>query len=118
MLGKGNCFRDQVIAACPQCKSPQSRNDDWVVGSSLETIRHMVAMKLGITIMPITALAKQTDYPGLDSRPFVHPVPKRRIILAWRASYPRKEAVMVIAKCLQEALKGQVDLLSIESKLN
>jgi len=115
MLGKGNCFRDQVVAACPQCLSPQTKNGGWVVGSSLETIRHMVAMKLGITVMPITALAKQTDYPGLDSRPFTHPVPQRRIILAWRASFPRKEAVIVIAKCLQKALKGQVDLLPLHS---
>lgn len=114
MLGKGNCFRDQVVAACPQCISPTSKHDDWVVGSSLETIRHMVAMKLGITVMPITALAKQTDYPGLDSRPFSEPTPKRRIVLAWRASFPRKQAVMVIAKCLQQALQDQVDLLPLE----
>jgi len=113
MLGKGNCFRDQVIAASPKHLSPHAQNDDWVVGSSLETIRHMVAMKLGITVMPITALAKQTDYPGLDSRPFVEPVPKRRVILAWRASFPRKEAIKVIAECLQESLRGQVDLLPL-----
>ena len=113
MLGKGNCFRDQVIAACPGCQSPSASNDDWVVGSSLETIRHMVAMKLGITVMPVTALAKQADYPGLDSRPFTEPAPKRRVILAWRSSFPRKEAVAVIAKSLQTALADQVDLLPI-----
>jgi len=115
MLGKGNCFRDQVVAACPKCLSPQAKNSGWVVGSSLETIRHMVAMKLGITVMPITALAKQTDYPGLDSRPFKQPAPQRRVILAWRASFPRKEAVMVIAQSLQRALKDQVDLLPIKN---
>jgi len=118
MLGKGNCFRDQVIAACPQCLSPQAKNEDWVVGSSLETIRHMVAMQLGITVIPITALAKQTDYPGLDSRPFVEPVPKRRIVLAWRASFPRKEAIRVIAESLQQALAGQVDLLPLEQDVS
>ena len=114
MLGKGNCFRDQVVAACPNCHSPSASEDNWVVGSSLETIRHMVAMKLGITVMPVTALAKQTDYPGLDSRPFADPAPKRRIILAWRSSFPRKEAVKVIAQSLQQALAGQVDLLPLE----
>ncbi len=114
MLGKGNCFRDQVIAACPQCLSPQSGQESWVVGSSLETIRHMVAMKMGITVMPITALAKQADYPGLDSRPFSTPVPQRRIILAWRASFPRKKAIKVLAESLQKALKGQVDLVPLE----
>ncbi|MGX5175088.1 hydrogen peroxide-inducible genes activator [Aliikangiella sp. IMCC44653] len=116
MLGKGNCFRDQVIAACPTCNSPSSSSDNWVVGSSLETIRHMVAMRLGITIMPVTALAKQMDYPGLDSRPFAEPAPKRRVVLAWRSSFPRKEAVKVIAESLQQSLAGQVDLL--ELKLN
>ncbi len=116
MLGKGNCFRDQVIAACSQCLSPKSRSEDWMVGSSLETIRHMVAMKLGITVLPITALAKQTDYPGLDSRPFTPPAPQRRIVLAWRASFPRKEAIKVIAQCLQKALKDQVDLLPLDKQ--
>ncbi len=115
MLGKGNCFRDQVVAACPNCRSPAANSDNWVVGSSLETIRHMVAMKLGITVMPVTALAKAMDYPGLDTRPFTSPVPKRRIILAWRSSFPRKEAVHVIAKSLQKALAGQVDLLPIDT---
>ena len=115
MLGKGNCFRDQVMAACPQCLSPQSGKEDWVVGSSLETIRHMVAMKLGITVMPITALAKQTNYPGLDSRPFTSPVPKRRIILAWRSSFSRERAVMALARCLQDSLRGQVDLLRLDN---
>jgi LysR family transcriptional regulator, hydrogen peroxide-inducible genes activator len=114
MLGKGNCFRDQVVAACPSCLSPTGGSDNWVVGSSLETIRHMVAMKLGITVMPITALAKQMDYPGLDSRPFKDPAPKRRVILAWRSSFPRQQAVEVIAKSLQQALSGQVDLLPIK----
>lgn len=114
MLGKGNCFRDQVVAACPNCQSPTTNEDNWVVGSSLETIRHMVAMKLGITVMPVTALAKQTDYPGLDSRPFSDPAPKRRIILAWRSSFPRKEAVQVIAESLQKSLAGQVDLLPLK----
>lgn len=113
LLGEGNCFRDQVIAACPTCQSPANNNDNWMVGSSLETIRHMVAMQLGITIMPITALAKQADYPGLDSRPFKSPAPKRRIILAWRSSFPRKEAIMVLAESLQKALAGQVDLLPL-----
>ncbi len=112
MLGEGNCFRDQVVAACPQCQSPSASEDNWVVGSSLETIRHMVAMNLGITVMPVTALAKQMDYPGLDTRPFAEPAPKRRIILAWRSSFPRKEAVEVVAQSIQQVLAGQVDLLA------
>jgi LysR family transcriptional regulator, hydrogen peroxide-inducible genes activator len=116
MLGRGNCFRDQVVAACPDCQSPSSNADTWVVGSSLETIRHMVAMQMGITVMPITALAKQADYPGLDSRPFSSPVPKRRIVLAWRSSFPRKQAIQVIAHSLQQALAGQVDLLPLDDE--
>lgn len=113
LLGKGNCFRDQVIAACPACHSPKTEQNDWMVGSSLETIRHMVAMQLGITVMPVTALAKQADYPGLDTRPFSSPAPKRRIILAWRSSFPRKEAIKVLAKALQASLADQVDLLPL-----
>ncbi len=46
LLGAGNCFRDQVLAACPQCGHGTGLQKT-LEGSSLETIRHMVATGLG-----------------------------------------------------------------------
>jgi LysR family hydrogen peroxide-inducible transcriptional activator len=50
LLGAGHCFRDQVLEVCPELSrfspNPQGIQKTFE-GSSLETIRHMVASDLG-----------------------------------------------------------------------
>ncbi|MDX1444433.1 MAG: hydrogen peroxide-inducible genes activator [Gammaproteobacteria bacterium] len=98
LLGEGHCFRDQVIDACPECVGPGNGSEgaNTVEGSSLETIRQMVASGLGITVLPATSLS----YPmGARSRrslveiPFEGRSPTRTIALAWRKGFPRQAAV-------------------------
>ena len=96
LLGDGNCFRDQVLEVCPMC-----RNGDGLQrtleGSSLETIRHMVATGAGITVLPSTAADRiPATNTLLAVRPFADPEPSRRIALAWRVTYPRSGAIDVI----------------------
>ena len=71
-------------------------------GSSLETLRHMVASGLGITILPLSA-AIGTGYKEglLVTRPFAGPAPCRTSALAWRASFPRHKAI----DALRDAIK-------------
>ena len=98
MLGRGNCFRDQVLDLCTQAGQggPQV-----LEGSSLETIRHMVASGVGITVMPATAVdgIPKTD-PLLRARSFAEPQPSRRVGLVWRASFPRHQAIDLLRKAL------------------
>ncbi|HEX8962104.1 MAG TPA: LysR substrate-binding domain-containing protein, partial [Rhodocyclaceae bacterium] len=70
-------------------------------GSSLETIRHMVASGVGITVMPATAVdtLPKTD-PLLRVRPFAEPQPSRRVGLVWRASFPRHQAIDLLRRAL------------------
>jgi LysR family hydrogen peroxide-inducible transcriptional activator len=98
MLGRGNCFRDQVLDLCTRAGQggPQV-----LEGSSLETIRHMVASGVGITVMPATAvdgIAKND--PLLRVRPFIEPTPTRRIAIVWRASFPRHQAIDLLRRAL------------------
>lgn len=105
LLGAGHCFRDQVLSVCPQCidSTDGGRNGDPSLrATSLETIRHMVASGTGISIMPCTAVAGSEDDNGLLSvRPFTEPAPRRRIILAWRRSFPRASAVETLADMIR-----------------
>ena len=67
-------------------------------GSSLETIRHMVASGLGITVLPLSAAtAMQYDESILAVRPFAAPVPYRTVALAWRVTFPRPKAIDVLS---------------------
>ena len=95
LLGAGNCFRDQVLQTCPHTRRSGASNlQQTLEGSSLETIRQMVASGAGITVLPSAAAdAKAAASPLIAVRPFTAPQPSRRIALAWRKSFPRPQAV-------------------------
>lgn len=96
LLGEGHCFRDQVFEACPALEKNLNDPKQNLIseGGSLETIRHMVASGLGITVLPSSALGMHSYAPDLlITRPFTAPAPKRSVALAWRASFPRPKAI-------------------------
>jgi len=104
LLGPGHCFRDQVLESCPPLveaitkRADAGRPELVTEGSSLETIRHMVASGLGITVLPLsaaTAMKYQEDI--LAVRPFAPPVPFRTVALAWRVTFPRPKAIDVLS---------------------
>ena len=108
LMGQGHCFRDQVLEACPGLQ--QAINDNnargghaVVEGSSLETLKHMVASGLGITVLPESAANVATyGEHTLAVRPFAEPVPKRTVALAWRVSYPRHQAIDTLTNALRD----------------
>jgi LysR family hydrogen peroxide-inducible transcriptional activator len=106
LLGEGDRFRDQVLAAFPQLSQPQisgaGAKRNFTRGSTLEALRHMVASKLGVTILPQSA-AETPLYARnlLVTRPFESPAPKRTVILAWRVSFPRHKAIDVLRDTIQ-----------------
>lgn len=103
LLGAGHCFRDQVLQACPNCMTESNELTRTLEGSSLETIRHMVAAGTGITILPCTSmLNSQHNQQLIKIKPFSDPQPGRIVALAWRKHYPRKEAIQTIIDNIRE----------------
>ncbi len=90
LLKAGNCFRDQVIGACPQVSSPES---DVRLGHSIGTIRCMVASGLGVSVLPEGALGQPYSNQMISIIPFKEPAPSRRIALAWRPGFARPKAI-------------------------
>ena len=111
LLAPGNCFRDQVVHACPGCVNTGRRNWQGMLESnSLETLRHMVVSGVGVTVLPASA-AHHAAYSDsiLSIRPFAKPVPTRRIALAWRSGYRRARATAALRTSIRKALpKGAV----------
>ncbi len=106
LLGEGHCFRDQVLEACPGLRAHLARGDrllqSVVEGSSLETLKHMVASGLGISILPLSAAQVSTYGDGLlCTRPFVGTAPSRTLALAWRSSFPRHQAIDIISQAIK-----------------
>ncbi|MGB9670845.1 MAG: hydrogen peroxide-inducible genes activator [Halothiobacillaceae bacterium] len=105
ILGQGHCFRDQVLQMCPDCNRSAAIGglQRTLEGSSLETIRHMVASGLGVTVLPCSSAQNDMEGGRLVYRAFREPVPMRRVVLAWRKSFPRPEAVEALRQTILEA---------------
>lgn len=106
LLKTGNCFRDQVMDACPACKSDTFSRDKMqktLEGSSIDTIKQMVAAGSGVTILPSTAVREQDGLGRLVVyRPFAKPAPERDIALAWRNTYPKKQLAELVSRVIRQ----------------
>lgn len=113
LLGQGHCFRDHVLDICPDMQRSQ-RNEDLsgFEGSSLETIRQMVAGGIGVSVFPVTSINDQTNPNSLIKYvPFAEPIPKRRVVLVWRKSYARSAAMHALAEAIKTSGLLGVDYL-------
>lgn len=100
LLGQGNCFRDQVIESCPRLTAPDALEHS-LEGSSLETIRHMVASGAGVAVMPSSAADPLIDRePLVKVLPFAGKQPKRTVGLVWRITFPRPQAIDAVRAAL------------------
>ena len=102
LLGTGHCFRDHVLEVCPEFARFASDAEGIrksFEGSSLETIRYMVASGMGITVVPqlsVRAFERSSGSDHVRYIPFTAPVPNRRVVLAWRRSFTRYEAIAAL----------------------
>jgi LysR family hydrogen peroxide-inducible transcriptional activator len=117
LLGNGHCFRDHVLEVCPEF-ARFSSNAEGIrksfEGSSLETIKHMVAAGMGVTLVPRlsvpsealaeTAKRKKHEDPDISYLPIVDEAgglpPTRRVVLVWRKSFTRYEAIAALRNAI------------------
>ncbi|MDI9335204.1 MAG: LysR substrate-binding domain-containing protein [Cytophagales bacterium] len=108
LLGHGHCFRDHVLGVCPEHPSGDIRTSGIkrsFEGSSLETIKHMVAAGMGVTLVPrlsVPAEVRRTKTDALHVKYLPLKLakdegePTRRVVLAWRRSFTRYEAIAAL----------------------
>jgi len=108
LLDSGHCFSNQVAEACPELNRKGAETQQ---GTSLETIRNMVASGLGITVLPASANSARYRNKLLKVIPFTNPAPSRRIALAWRKSFARGQAIEVLAQAIAQAKISGIKLL-------
>lgn len=99
LLNSGHCFSNQVAEACPDLNR---KGAEIQRGTSLETIRNMVASGLGITVLPASANSSRYRSKLLHVIPFAKPIPSRRIALAWRKSFSRTQAIDALVKAVAQ----------------
>jgi len=116
LLGKDHCFREQVLAACPECNDAiisKGSLQETIEGSSLETIRYMVASGIGITVLPCTAASADRYAQRLVKIVrLAKPQPSRRVAIAWRSSFPRPQAIEVLRQAILSSQLSCVNYIS------
>jgi LysR family transcriptional regulator, hydrogen peroxide-inducible genes activator len=109
LLGTGHCFRDHVLEVCPEYARFASNAEGirkTFEGSSLETIKYMVASGMGVTVVPQLSVPTE-KHAHIQYVRFAAPVPSRRVVLTWRRSFPRYAAIAALRNCVMAcALPG------------
>ncbi|MDQ8038897.1 MAG: LysR substrate-binding domain-containing protein [Rickettsiella sp.] len=79
LLEEGHCLREQALEICHR-KSALKEKTNYRA-TSLETLRHMVACGIGITLLPLLALEERRL---IVNKALASPVPQRTIGMLWR----------------------------------
>jgi LysR family transcriptional regulator, hydrogen peroxide-inducible genes activator len=120
LLGTGHCFRDQVLEVCPELSRFSVAAEGMqktFEGSSLETIRQMVASGVGVTVMPITSVPEKMPRDSLiDYKPFKAPAPDRRVVLMWRKSFTRAQAIDAVRRAILKCALPGVSRLDLPAQ--
>lgn len=116
LLTEGNCMRDQVLDSCVELASRQRIKGltNTLQGSSINTIRHMVASGLGISVLPATSLT-ENDHMLFSIIPFKSPAPQRRVLLAARRHFVRQKALHTIQTAIMHSQLTGVRFVSEEN---
>ena len=96
LLDNTHCFSMQVREACPGI----SDKAEIQIGTSLETIRNMVASNLGISILPQSATANNYSNDLINILPFESPIPFRRVAMAFRRGSSKQSSLVKIVKSI------------------
>lgn len=94
LLTEGHCLREQALELCELAHAKEAPT---FRATSLETLRQMVAINEGITLMPNIAINKKDPIVYI---PFTKPTPSREIGIVYRKESARIECINSIAEII------------------
>ncbi len=111
LLEDGHCLRDQALEVCAQAGATEQGG---FRASSLETLRQMVAIGQGITLIPELAVQRElSPHHLLRYLPFAEPAPHRLIGLVWRQGSHREP----LFRACGEVIQKQAELALVRPSL-
>jgi len=99
LLEEGHCLRDQALEACHL----QGMKSEEIRATSLETLRQMVAMGLGVTLIPALASVSPSGQ-QVVLKPVAKPGASRTVGLVWRRRSPLAYTMAQLAETLAKRL--------------
>lgn len=110
-LQRGHRLRDQVQTLCELYGAELALDYE---GTSLDTLRQMVGMGMGISFLP--ALYVRSEISGnsdVVARPMRRKPPSRTVGLVWRRHSARSDEFASLAKAIRQVVKSDVAEVSV-----
>ncbi|MBC7873063.1 MAG: hydrogen peroxide-inducible genes activator, partial [Ferruginibacter sp.] len=108
MLEEGHCFRSQIVNLCElQKMSKKDSHFDYEAGS-IETLRRMVELNDGITIVPELATIDMTAKQNQLIRRFKKPVPMREVSMVVHRNFVKKRLIDILQKEILAAIPAKI----------
>lgn len=106
LLQEGHCLRNQVLDVCAvKSKVGPKRKYNFESGS-LETLKNLVAIYGGYTLLPALA----TDHIGSNVLliPFERPIPAREIGLVYRREHHKSELIEALSEAILDSIPSEI----------
>jgi LysR family hydrogen peroxide-inducible transcriptional activator len=104
LLEEGHCLRDQALEACHL----EGLENEEIRATSLETLRQLVSLNFGVTLMPALAgrgtVSLTCTGRQVVLKPLAAPGAARTICLAWRRRSPIVDTMKRLAQSLRDSL--------------
>jgi LysR family hydrogen peroxide-inducible transcriptional activator len=108
LLDEGHCLREQALSVCARAGARDATGEGDFRATSIETLRHMVAGGMGLTLLPALALGAGRAGADVAVARFAEPAPSRTMALVFRASHPRARDYVQIAAFVRGRLPAEV----------
>ena len=108
LLEEGHCFRSQIENLCELRKMSRAGSYfDYETGS-IETLRRMVDLNDGITILPELATLDMPDRQLQLIRHFKKPAPMREVSIAVHRGYIKKRLIDALKQAIMDSLPEKI----------
>ncbi|MEO8240084.1 MAG: LysR substrate-binding domain-containing protein [Flavobacterium sp.] len=108
LLEEGHCLRDQVLNLCElRVKDSKDLRIEYQSGS-IETLKQMVDLKLGSTILPELSIFTLNEKQKEKLSSFSAPYPVREIGLVCYSNYVKKNVIEALKKCILDNIPDKI----------
>ena len=115
LLEEGHCLRAQVLNLCElRKKELETSNLEYEAGS-IDTLKKMVDMNKGITILPELAIKELTASEKKQVRHFKPPVPVREISIVTYHHFVKQRMIDVLKEGITNSIPAE--MLSVKRKM-
>ncbi|OGO93589.1 MAG: DNA-binding transcriptional regulator OxyR [Coxiella sp. RIFCSPHIGHO2_12_FULL_42_15] len=112
LLEEGHCLREQALEAC---KFSGHYASDFRA-TSLETLRHIVALGSGVTLLPALAVKSSRAEKEIVIKSIAGNVPTREVGMLWRSSTLREGCCHKMVAIIQKHIQGCDEINAIAKK--